>query len=47
LGWQPTIPLAEGLKRTTAYFAGKISAARANGNSASAVAADDLEFAAG
>lgn len=24
LGWSPTVPLAEGLKRTVAYFAGKI-----------------------
>ncbi|HJQ32260.1 MAG TPA: UDP-glucuronic acid decarboxylase family protein [Pyrinomonadaceae bacterium] len=25
LGWQPTIPLGDGLKRTVAYFAGRIS----------------------
>ncbi len=25
LGWQPTIPLAEGLKKTVAYFAGRIN----------------------
>ncbi len=24
LGWQPTIPLAEGLKKTVAYFAGRV-----------------------
>jgi len=24
LGWQPTIPLAEGLKKTVAYFAGRM-----------------------
>ena len=28
LGWHPTIPLSEGLKRTVAYFAGRIKAQR-------------------
>jgi UDP-glucuronate decarboxylase len=27
LGWEPKVPLAEGLKRTVAYFAGRVSAA--------------------